>query len=88
MFAYTNADVAALNQDIRAIRSERGELGTDHMLATKDGPRPFAAGDHIQFTGTARTKASREAGLQQRHNRHHPGDRGRAGDGGDRRQEG
>ena len=63
VFAYTNADVAALNHDIRALRRERGELGPDRTLWTKDGPTQFAEGDRIQFTGTASTKAQREAGL-------------------------
>lgn len=63
VFAYTNADVADLNRDIRALRAERGELGTDHSLLTKDGAQMFAAGDRIQFTGTARHRRDRDAGL-------------------------
>ncbi|MGE3481668.1 MAG: AAA family ATPase [Gammaproteobacteria bacterium] len=52
VFAYTNADVAQLNADIRAVRRERGELGEDHQLPTADGVRDFATGDRVQFTGT------------------------------------
>ena len=53
VFAYTNADVAALNAAIRAVRKVRGDLqGPDHELATAEGPQAFAAGDRIQFTAT------------------------------------
>jgi Ti-type conjugative transfer relaxase TraA len=52
VFAYTNADVAQLNADLRAVRRQRGELGEDHELPTADGKQPFAAGDRLQFTGT------------------------------------
>ena len=34
---YTNADLDALNRDIRALRKERGDLSGDHILKTKDG---------------------------------------------------
>ena len=54
VFAYTNAEVALLNTDIRAVRRGRGELGEDRMLDTADGKLAFAAGDRVQFTGTAK----------------------------------
>ena len=63
MFAYTNKDVASLNEHARALHKERGELGEDHSLATKQGEAQFATGDRIQFTGNGRTKAERNAGL-------------------------
>ena len=63
IFAYTNAEVDALNRDARAIRKERGELGEDHTLKTKDGLREFATGDRVQFVGSAATRERREAGL-------------------------
>ena len=63
MFAYTNKDVASLNEHARALHRERGELGEDHSLATKQGEAQFATGDRIQFTGNGRTKAERNAGL-------------------------
>jgi len=63
IFAYTNAEVEALNRDARAIRKERGELGEDHTLKTKDGSRQFATGDRVQFVGSAATRERREAGL-------------------------
>ena len=52
VFAYTNADVAELNGDLRAVRRQRGELGEDHELPTADGRQLFASGDRLQFTGT------------------------------------
>jgi Ti-type conjugative transfer relaxase TraA len=63
VFAYSNADVQALNGDLRAIRRERGELGQDHVLQTKDGPAAFAAGDRIQFTGSAYYREDKNKGL-------------------------
>lgn len=62
-FAYTNADVHALNRDIRAARQARGELGPEATLATAAGEMAFAPGDRIQFTGNAYRKALRDAGL-------------------------
>jgi Ti-type conjugative transfer relaxase TraA len=57
VFAYTNDDVDRLNQEIRAVRKERGELdGQDHSFETKHGRVDFAAGDRIQFTGTDKSK--------------------------------
>ena len=63
MFAYTNKDVASLNDHARALHRQRGELGEDHSLATKQGEAQFAEGDRIQFTGNGRTKAEKNAGL-------------------------
>jgi Ti-type conjugative transfer relaxase TraA len=63
VFTYTNAEALELNAELRAIRRERGELGADHILPTKDGPAAFAAGDRIQFTGSAYRRADRDAGL-------------------------
>ena len=54
VFAYTNADVDALNADLRAVRRERGELGDDVALLTKHGEAQFAVGDRVQFTDTLR----------------------------------
>lgn len=54
VFAYTNADVDALNADLRAVRRERGELGEDVALMTKHGQAEFAVGDRVQFTDTLR----------------------------------
>lgn len=63
VFAFTNADVDALNRDIRAIRRERGDLGEDHILETAHGKAAFAKGDRVQFTASAGTKEERAAGL-------------------------
>ena len=63
VFAYSNADVDALNSDLRAIRRERGELGKDYLLQTRDGPTAFAAGDLLQFTGSAYYAGDKQAGL-------------------------
>jgi ATP-dependent exoDNAse (exonuclease V) alpha subunit len=58
VFAYTNVDVMQLNNDLRAVRRERGELGPSHLLPTADGRLPFAEGDRVQLTGT-----DKQAGL-------------------------
>jgi len=63
VFAYTNADVGDLNAALRDVRKGQGDLGPDHMLATGDGPLPFAVDDRIQFTGSAWRRADRDAGL-------------------------
>lgn len=63
VFAYTNAEVAKLNEALRAVRKGQGALGPDHMLATVDGPQPFAVHDRIQFTGSAWRRPDREAGI-------------------------
>ena len=53
VFAYTNADVDRLNADIRAVRKERGEIGSeDHSFETKHGRADFSDRDRIQITGT------------------------------------
>ena len=54
IFAFTNEDVRKLNEEIRAVRRERGELGEDHQFKTKDGIISVAEGDRIIFTTTNR----------------------------------
>jgi hypothetical protein len=56
VFAYTNADVLKLNAELRAVRKERGELGADHALTTKDGKLNFAANDRLIFNTTDKRK--------------------------------
>jgi hypothetical protein len=63
MFAFTNAEVATLNAHARSLHRARGDLGTDHKLATASGPAEFAAGDRIQFTGNGYSKREKHAGL-------------------------
>jgi hypothetical protein len=52
IFAYTNRDVAELNQGARAVHRKSGRLGADHQLDNADGRLAFAAGDRIQFAKT------------------------------------
>jgi Ti-type conjugative transfer relaxase TraA len=53
VFAYTNAEVDALNSELRQVRKTRGELrGQDVEIETKHGPAVFAVGDRVQFTDT------------------------------------
>lgn len=63
VFAYTNADVDQLNVALRDVRKAQGALGADHLLETDRGPVAFAAGDRVQFTGTAQRRDYRAAGL-------------------------
>ena len=63
IIAYTNREVDELNAAARAARKERGLLGEDVSLQTKDGPQSFATGDQIILTANARSKAQKEAGL-------------------------
>lgn len=50
MMAYTNKDVADLNQGAREYRKSVGELrGAEHSFSTEKGGRSFAAGDRIIF---------------------------------------
>ncbi|TWB34329.1 ATP-dependent exoDNAse (exonuclease V) alpha subunit [Nitrospirillum pindoramense] len=62
-YTHSNADALAVNQALRAVHRQRGELGVDHLLRTAEGPFAFATGDRIQFTGSAYHKTAREAGL-------------------------
>ena len=62
-FAHSNAEAATLNAELRAIHKERGDLGADHLLRTKDGPELFATGDRLQFTGNAYHRDAKDAGL-------------------------
>lgn len=55
VFAYTNAEVDALNKELRQARSARGELGPDHVFATKHGESAFALGDRVQITETRKS---------------------------------
>lgn len=52
VFAYTNDDVSRLNEELRAVRKGRGELGKDHAFETKFGKFNFATNDRIQLTDT------------------------------------
>ena len=63
MLAYTNADVASLNQQARQIQRDAGKLGVDQSLKAATGTAQFATGDRIQFSGNGRTKKEKDAGL-------------------------
>ena len=63
VLAYTNAEVAELNADLRAIRRARGELGEDHGLKTREGEQAFAVRDRVQFTASAEDRRQRQSGL-------------------------
>jgi len=54
VFAYTNAEVDALNAGLRAVLRARGALGPDVRLDTQHGAASFAVGDRVQFTATAK----------------------------------
>jgi Ti-type conjugative transfer relaxase TraA len=49
VLAHRRADVAELNDQVRAIRQDRGELQNEHVYQTTEGERAFAPGDRIMF---------------------------------------
>lgn len=49
VMAFTRDDVKALNQDIRTLRDQTGELGKSHTITTETGKKPFAINDRIRF---------------------------------------
>jgi len=49
VLAHRRADVADLNDAIRAVRQGRGELAREHLYQTTEGERAFAAGDRLLF---------------------------------------
>ena len=67
VFAYTNRDVDRLNEALRQVRQQRGELGAAHHFTTKHGAADFSTGDRVQFTGTDKAKGlfNGEAGTVQ-----------------------
>ena len=46
----TNTDVHLVNQEIRAIRVGRFEIGVDQVLKSEGKEKQFAVGDRVQFT--------------------------------------
>ncbi len=54
VFAYTNAEVDALNAGLRGVLRARGALGSDVRLDTQHGAASFAVGDRVQLTATAK----------------------------------
>ena len=57
VFAYTNAEVHELNVAIRAGPQRARRAWRGSRLPTATGPQNFAAGDRVEFTGNAATKA-------------------------------
>lgn len=49
VLAHRRAHVAELNDAVRAVRQDRGELGGEQVYQTTEGERAFAAGDRILF---------------------------------------
>ncbi len=49
ILAYTRDDVHALNQAVRELRQQAGELGPGEVITTARGEREFAAGDRLYF---------------------------------------
>lgn len=49
VLAHRRVDVAELNDAIRAVRQDRGELRGEQLYQTTEGERTFAAGDRILF---------------------------------------
>jgi Ti-type conjugative transfer relaxase TraA len=49
VLAHRNADVQALNEAIRAVRKDRGELEGELVYQTSEGERAFAPGERVLF---------------------------------------
>ncbi|MBJ7263302.1 MAG: Ti-type conjugative transfer relaxase TraA [Burkholderiaceae bacterium] len=49
VLAHRNADVRALNEAIRAVRKEQGELEGERVYRVLEGERSFARGDRVLF---------------------------------------
>lgn len=49
VLAHRNADVRALNEAIRVVRKEQGELEGERAYQTSEGERSFAPGDRVLF---------------------------------------
>lgn len=54
VLAHRRVDVAELNDAIRAVRQDRGELRGEQLYQTTEGERAFAAGDRILFRENSR----------------------------------
>ena len=63
MFAFTNAEVGALNDHAREVHKQRGDLGDDVGLKTAHGEAVFAQGDRIQFSGNGYGRKAKNRGL-------------------------
>jgi len=63
LLAHRRVDVRDLNQRARALRHERGELGPDIVLPTRDGKKPFAVGERVYFLRNERSLGVRNGTL-------------------------
>ena len=54
VLAHRNTDVQGLNEAIRAVRKERGELAAELVYRTSEGERSFAHGDRLLFRENSR----------------------------------
>jgi len=55
VFAYTNKDVNALNEDLRAARGNAGAVRRGRALRDEARAAMFAVGDRVQFTDTRKS---------------------------------
>ena len=63
ILAYTRADVAELNELVRAWRREHGELKRGQMIETERGAKEFAAGDRLYFLRNERSLGVKNGSL-------------------------
>jgi Ti-type conjugative transfer relaxase TraA len=63
VLAHRKADVAALNNQIRARLQAAGQLAREIQVATHDGTRGFAAGDRLLFRQNSRELGVKNGGL-------------------------
>jgi Ti-type conjugative transfer relaxase TraA len=63
ILAYTRDDVQRLNEAVRALRQEAGELGPGQVITTARGEREFAAGDRLYFLKNERSLGVKNGSL-------------------------
>ena len=63
ILAYTRDDVQRLNEAVRELRREAGELGRSEVIATARGEREFAAGDRLYFLKNERSLGVKNGSL-------------------------
>ena len=63
ILAYTRADVAELNELVRAWRRKHGELKRGQMIDTERGAKEFAAGDRLYFLRNERSLGVKNGSL-------------------------
>lgn len=63
ILAYTRADVADLNERVRAWRREHGELKRGEIIETERGAKEFASGDRLYFLRNERSLGVKNGSL-------------------------